>query len=64
MCGSGREALADVREWSGVPPGCPVMFGSFSRMSGSSREALPYVREWSGDPPGCPRVVVSPSWMS
>ena len=52
---SGREALPDVRERSGSPPGCPGVIGSPlgrplvvgmpSRMSGSSRAALPDVRE-------------------
>ena len=54
MPGSGREALPDVREWSGGPLGCPEgplgcpgVVRRPSRMSGSSREALPNVREWS-----------------
>ena len=34
MSGSGREALPDVREWSGGPLGCPVVVGGPSRMSG------------------------------
>ena len=52
MSGSGREALPDVREWSGGPPGCLGVVGRTSRMSGSSREVLPDVREWLGGPPG------------
>ena len=67
MSGCGREylpdmqerlvALADVREYSGGPSGCPgrvgrpsrmsAVVGSLSRMTGSDREALPDVREWS-----------------
>ena len=41
-----REALSDVREWSGGPPGCPGMVGRPSWMSSSGREALSDVREW------------------
>ena len=37
MFGSGREALLDIREWSGGPPGCPGVVGRSSRMSGSGR---------------------------
>ena len=40
MSGSGREALPDVREWSGGPPGCPGVVGRPTRMSGSGREAI------------------------
>ena len=40
MCEIGGEAHPDVREWSGVPPGCPGVVGRPSRISGSSREAL------------------------
>ena len=60
MSGSVRElpeALPNVREWSGVPPGYPGV-------SGSGREALPDVREWSGGPPGCPGEVGRPTQMS
>ena len=67
MSGSGREALPDVREWSGRPRGCPGVIGRPSRMSGIGRKAIPTsesgqevlrnVLEWSGGPPGCPRVV-------
>ena len=49
MCGSGREALPDVREGSAGPPRCPGLVGSpFQmfvsghrpfRMSGSGRQA-------------------------
>ena len=49
-----REALLDVRELSGDPPGCPGVviephgypgdFGRPFRMSGSRRESLPDVR--------------------
>ena len=41
MIRSGREALLDVREWSGGPPGCPGVVGRPSRMTESGREALP-----------------------
>ena len=44
MSGSGRDALRDVREWSGVPQGCPGVVGRTSRMSGRGREALCYVQ--------------------
>ena len=71
MSGSGLEALPDVWEWSGGPPGCPVvvgkpswMSGRPSRMSKSGREALADVREWSGGPAVCPVVVGRPSLMS
>ena len=47
MSGSGREALPDIWEWSGVPLGCPGVVGIPSRMSGCGREALQDVREWS-----------------
>ena len=47
ICRSGREALLDVREWSGGPPGFTKVVGRASRMSGWSREAHPDVREWS-----------------
>ena len=65
MSGSGREAILNIREWSGCLPGCPGALGSPhgclgvvgrpSWMSGSGREAIPDVQEWSGDPPGCPK---------
>ena len=45
MSGSGREALPDVRECSGVPPKRPRVVGRPSRMSGSGQEALPDVEE-------------------
>ena len=58
MCVSGREALPDVREWSGGPfgcpggsPECPEVVGRPSRISGSGREALPDVWEWLEGPP-------------
>ena len=63
MSESGREALLDVWEWSGGPPGCSKVVGRPSRKSGSGREALLDVRklsggvtdvqEWSGGPPEC-----------
>ena len=60
MSGSSRETLLDVRQWSGIPHGCPGgplgclgalgrpswMSGRPSRMSGSSRETFQDVREW------------------
>ena len=52
---SGQLTLPDVREWSGVSPGCPGVVGGApgcpgvvgrpSRMSGSGQENLPYVWE-------------------
>ena len=65
------DALPDVQEWSGGPPGCPGVVGKPSRMFESGRESLPDVRKWSGGshvwsggPPRCPGVVVSPSQRS
>ena len=46
MSESVRDAILDVRVWSGGPPGCPGEVGMPSRMSGSGREALPDVQEW------------------
>ena len=72
--GSGWEALPEVREWSGVPPGGPGVVGRPScrsgwpiRTSGNGCEALPEVREWSVSPPEGPEdpgVVGSPSRWS
>ena len=55
MSGSGREALSEVREWSGGPLGGPGVVGRLSRMLGvvgrpyrmseSGREALSDVQE-------------------
>ena len=42
----GGDALPDVSEWSGGPPGCPEVVGRYSRKSGSGREDLQGVREW------------------
>ena len=47
MPGCGREALPNVREWSGGLPVCLGVVGSPSRMSRSGWESLPNVREWS-----------------
>ena len=47
MFGSGREALQNVREWSGYPPRCLGVVGSPSQMFGSGRDAIQDVREWS-----------------
>ena len=66
-----REALSDIREWSGVSLGCPRVVRNPSRLSGRPlgcpgvvgrpyskvQEALPNVRELSGDLPKCPGVV-------
>ena len=67
MSRSGREALPDVREWSGYPPGFPAVVGWPSLMYGSGREAylmyrsgqkaIPNVREWSGETPRSLRMV-------
>ena len=46
MSGNSREALPNVRKWSGVPPGCPGVVLKPSRMSGSGHVTLPEVREW------------------
>ena len=74
MSRSGQDALVDVREWTGCPPGCPGVVGRPLRMSGSCRqtlldvrelwEALQDVRECSGGSPKCPGVVGRPSRMS
>ena len=40
MSGSDREALPDVREWSGGPSECHGMVGRSFRMIGSGREAF------------------------
>ena len=64
MSGSDWEAVPDVREWSGGPPGCPGVVKSPSWMSESDRKAHPNVREWSGGPPGCLRVVGRPFRIS
>ena len=61
MSGSGLDALPDVKECLGGPPGCPGVFGMTSQMSGSDRKALPYVREWSQGLTECPGVVMRPS---
>ena len=63
-CGSGPEALPDVREWSGVPSVGPGVVGRLLRTSRSGREALPEFREWLGGPPGGPRLVGMPSRKS
>ena len=61
MSGSCREAILDVRELSGGPPGSPEVVERLSGMSGSGREALPDVRQLSFDPRRCPGVVERPS---
>ena len=43
MTKCGREALLNVREWSGGPPECPGEVGRPSWMSGSSLETYPDV---------------------
>ena len=53
ICGNGREALPDVREWYGGPPVCWI-----------GRDALLNMQEWPGGPPKCPGVVGSPPRMS
>ena len=52
-----REAIADVRKWSGGPSGCPAVVGSLYRMSvrpsrifESGQETLPDVRGLVGSP--------------
>ena len=44
MSGSYREALPEVREWSGGHSWCPRGVRRTSRMSGSGQNALPYIR--------------------
>ena len=44
-----RKVLPDVRNWSGVPPGCSGVVGSPSGMSEIGRDALGDVREALGD---------------
>ena len=60
MSESGREALLDVRKWSGDPAGCLRVVWSPFWISGSGQKALLDVWEWSGDPPGCSKVVGGP----
>ena len=60
LSGSGREALSDVWELSGIPYGLQGVVERLSRMSGSGREALLDVRQLQGGPPVCPGVVGSP----
>ena len=58
-CGTGRETLLDVRNWSGDssgglelvkdPPGGVELIGRPSRMSRTGRETVPEVRNWLGD---------------
>ena len=43
--GNGREALPDVREWSGGLSGCPGVVVRPTQMSRSGREAFPDVRQ-------------------
>ena len=67
MAGSGRKALLEVWEWSGVspkglgvigrPPGGQGVFERSSRRAGSGQETLPEGREWSRGPPKGPGVV-------
>ena len=74
MSGSGRDALLDVREWSGGPPGYPGVVGSPLRMSVCDWEALSDVREWweallnirvwSKGYSECPEMVRRPTRMS
>ena len=54
MSSIGWEALPNVREWSGSPPGCLQMVEMHSRLSVMGRKAIPDVREWSGGLLGCP----------
>ena len=60
MSGSNREALLDVREWSGDPIGCFGVVERPSWISGSGRDAVTDVREWSEGPLVCPRLVWRP----
>ena len=60
MSESGRDALPDVREWSGGPPGCPGVVGRPCQMSGSGRGPSRMSRR----PAGCLEVVGRSSEMS
>ena len=51
---SGREALPDVRQWSGDTPEYPGVVGRLSWISNSGWETMPDVREWSKGHPGFP----------
>ena len=44
-CGSGREAIPEVREWSGGPFGGSGVVGKLSRRSMSGLYALPEVQQ-------------------
>ena len=44
MLGSGREALPQVREWSGDDPAGPGVVGRPACRSVTGREAFPHVR--------------------
>ena len=61
MYDSGREALEDLREWSGGPSECPGVVGMPSRMSKSGGDDFTDVQEWTGVTPGSPGVVGRPS---
>ena len=65
------EAILDVRQYSGGPPGCPGahpgclgVVGRPFRIFGSGRKALPDDQEWSVGPTRCLGVVRGPSRMS
>ena len=64
MFESGRDALPDIWELSGGPPGCPGVFKKPFWMSGIDQEALQDVREWSGGSPVCPGEVGMHARMS
>ena len=57
----GRDALPEVRDWAGDPPGYSGVVGRPSRRSESGREALPKVWELSRVPPDGSGVVLKPS---
>ena len=61
MSESGREALPDIRKWSGGPPGCPEVVERPFHMFGSGRESLQDFQVCLGGSPGCLGVVGSPS---
>ena len=63
MSRSGQEALPDVQEKLGCPPGFSEVVGRPSRMFGSDWKSLPDVWEWSGIYLGCPKAVKRLSWM-
>ena len=63
MSGSGREALGNLREWSGSLFGCPEVVGNPSGMSGFGWKAIPDVRGGREAIPDVWQWLEIPSWM-